>query len=93
MLMKVMDVYELEGAPKNFAFYAHGQGHSVPYEARQLIYGWLDKHLKGEDVTRCRSSRTTGSPIWASPRRPPKAGESSRAGQERTQLAVAASST
>ncbi len=52
MLMKVMDVYELEQAPQNFAFYSHGQGHSVPYEARQLIYGWLDKHLKGEEATR-----------------------------------------
>jgi dienelactone hydrolase len=52
MLMKVMDVYELEQAPQNFAFYSHGQGHSVPYEARQLIYGWLGKHLKGEEATR-----------------------------------------
>ena len=52
MLMKVMDVYELENAAANFAFYSHGQGHSVPYEARQLIYGWLDKHLKGPEATR-----------------------------------------
>lgn len=54
MLMKVMDVYELEKAAANFAFYSHGQGHSVPYEARQLIYGWLDKHLKGPEATRAR---------------------------------------
>ncbi|OGD21736.1 MAG: hypothetical protein A2W03_18215 [Candidatus Aminicenantes bacterium RBG_16_63_16] len=60
MLMKVMDVYELEGAPRNFAFYAHGQGHSVAPEARQLIYGWLDKHLKGEEATRISLVQDSG---------------------------------
>ncbi|MCF7688188.1 MAG: dienelactone hydrolase family protein [Cephaloticoccus sp.] len=52
MLMKVMDAYELEGAAVNFSFYAHGQGHAAPYEARQLMYGWLDKHLKEPAATR-----------------------------------------
>ncbi|MEZ5275770.1 MAG: dienelactone hydrolase family protein [Opitutaceae bacterium] len=51
MLMKVMDVYELEEAAANFAFYAHGQGHAAPHEARQLICGWLDKHLKDPAAT------------------------------------------
>lgn len=51
MLMKVMDVYELEGAAENFAFYAHGQGHSAHHEVRQLMYAWLDKHLKGAEAT------------------------------------------
>jgi hypothetical protein len=60
MLMKVMDVYELEGAPQNFAYYTHGQGHSVPYEARQLMYGWLDKHLKGEGATRSSLVKESG---------------------------------
>jgi dienelactone hydrolase len=60
MLMKVMDVYELEGAPQNFAYYTHGQGHSVPYEARQLMYGWLDKHLKGEEATRASLVKESG---------------------------------
>jgi outer membrane protein assembly factor BamB len=60
MLMKVMDVYELEGAPQNFAYYTHGQGHSVPYEARQLIFGWLDKHLKGEEATRASLVKESG---------------------------------
>lgn len=60
MLMKVMDVYELEGAPQNFAYYTHGQGHSVPYEARQLMFGWLDKHLKGEDATRAALVKDSG---------------------------------
>jgi dienelactone hydrolase len=45
MLMKVMDVYELTGAPDNFAFYVHGRGHSVAHESRQLMYGWMDTHL------------------------------------------------
>lgn len=60
MLMKVMDVYELEGVPQNFAYYTHGQGHSVPYEARQLMYGWLDKHLKGEEASRASLVKESG---------------------------------
>lgn len=60
MLMKVMDVYELEGAPQNFAFYAHGQGHSVTSEARQLIYGWFDKHLNGGEATRVSLVKDSG---------------------------------
>ena len=54
MLMKVMDAYELEKAPGNFAFYVHGQGHSVNHESRELIYGWMDKHLKPPEVTKTR---------------------------------------
>jgi hypothetical protein len=54
MLMKIMDVYELEGAPENFAFYVHGRGHSVAHESRQLIYGWMDTHLKGPEATKTR---------------------------------------
>jgi len=51
MLMKVMDAYELESAPANFAFYAHGSGHAAPHEARMLMYGWFDKHLKPPAAT------------------------------------------
>ena len=52
MLMKVMDVYELEKAPQNFAFYVHGRGHSVAHESRELIYGWMDTHLKPPSATK-----------------------------------------
>jgi len=45
MLMKVMDVYELEDAPGQFAFYSHGRGHAAPHEARELIHAWFDQHL------------------------------------------------
>ena len=51
MLMKVMDVYELEKAPQNFSFYIHGAAHSVPHASRELIYGWLDTHLKPPQAT------------------------------------------
>ncbi len=51
MLMKVMDVYELMKAPENFAFYVHGRGHSVKHESRQLMYGWMDTHLKPPEAT------------------------------------------
>ena len=51
MLMRVMDVYELEKASKNFAFYVHGRGHSVAHESRQLIYAWMDTHLKPPSAT------------------------------------------
>jgi dienelactone hydrolase len=54
MLMRIMDVYELEGAPQNFAFYVHGRKHSVAHESRQLIYGWMDAHLKPTEATRTR---------------------------------------
>ncbi|MFG0331881.1 MAG: dienelactone hydrolase family protein [Maioricimonas sp. JB049] len=51
MNLKLMDVFELEGAPENFAFFAHGRGHSVAHESRQLIYGWMDTHLKPASAT------------------------------------------
>jgi pimeloyl-ACP methyl ester carboxylesterase len=49
MYLAISDVYALLGAPENFAFYVHAQGHSVNYESRALIYGWMDKHLKPAD--------------------------------------------
>ncbi len=54
MNMKIMDVYALEKAPQNFAFYVHGQGHSVPHDSRALMYAWMDKHLKGPAATQTR---------------------------------------
>lgn len=51
MLTKIMEVYELEGVPQNFGFYVHGRGHSVAHESRQLIYGWMDTHLKPPAAT------------------------------------------
>ncbi len=54
MLMRVMDIYELHKAPQNFAFYVHGRGHSVAHESRQLIYAWMDTHLKPPEATKTR---------------------------------------
>ena len=54
MLMKIMEVYELEDAAQNFGFYVHGRGHSVAHESRQLIYGFMDSHLKPAEATRTR---------------------------------------
>lgn len=54
MLMRVMDIYELEQAPQNFSFYIHGRGHSVAHESRQLIYGWMDTHLKPPEATKTK---------------------------------------
>lgn len=54
MLAKVMEVYELEGAPQNFSFFVHGRGHAVPHESRELIYGFLDVHLKPAEATTVR---------------------------------------
>ena len=53
-LMKIMDVYELVGMPGNFAFYVHGRGHSVKHESRQLMYAWMDTHLKPPEATKTR---------------------------------------
>ncbi len=54
MLTRIMDIYELEQAPRNFAFYVHGRGHSVAHESRQLMYGWMDTHLKPPAATQTR---------------------------------------
>ncbi|WP_417383630.1 dienelactone hydrolase family protein [Gimesia sp.] len=54
MLLKVMDVYELEKAPQNFAFFVHGKGHSVAHESRELMYGWMDTHLKPSAATKTK---------------------------------------
>jgi hypothetical protein len=51
MLTEVMRPYELEGAPENFGFYVHGRGHSVAHESRELMYGWMDTHLKPPAAT------------------------------------------
>lgn len=58
MLLKVADVYELLGAADQFAFFVHGRGHSVPHESRELIYGFLDVHLKPAEVTQTRLIQT-----------------------------------
>lgn len=68
MLMKIMDIYELEEAPQNFAFYVHGRGHSVAHESRQLIYGWMDAHLKPPEATQTHlvaPESTTAAPAAA----------------------------
>jgi hypothetical protein len=54
-LLKVADVYQLENAPQNFAFFVHGRGHSVPHESRELIYGFLDSHLKPAEATAAKA--------------------------------------
>lgn len=54
MLTEVMKVYDLEGAPENFGFYVHGRGHSVAHESRELMYGWMDTHLKPPEATQTR---------------------------------------
>ena len=59
MLMRVMDVYELEEAPQNFAFFVHGRGHSAPHESRAVIYAFLDSHLKPPEATATRLVGTT----------------------------------
>ena len=51
MMLATADLYDLVGAPENYAFYIHGRGHSVPHESRQLIYGWMDTYLKPAEAT------------------------------------------
>lgn len=54
MLMKIADVYQLLGKPENFAFFVHGKGHGAPHESRELIYGFLDAHLKPPEAVQVR---------------------------------------
>ena len=51
MNLKLMEVWELNQKPENFAFFAHGRGHSVEHESRELIYAWMDTHLKPASAT------------------------------------------
>lgn len=70
LLAKLMEVYELTGSPANMAFYVHGQGHSVNHESRELMYGWLDVHLKpAEDTFMPLVSTTTPPPPHLRPAR------------------------
>ena len=63
MMMKIMDIYELEDAPENFAFYVHGRGHSVAHESRQLMYGWMDTQLKPPETTTTKLVGSTHKPF------------------------------
>jgi len=54
MLMRIMDIYELEEVPQNFAFYVHGRGHSVAHESRELMYAWMDSHLKPSEAIKAK---------------------------------------
>lgn len=51
MLLKTADVYDLLGKSENFSFFVHGRGHSVAHESRELVYGFLDAHLKPHSAT------------------------------------------
>lgn len=62
MLTSVMQVYDLQNAAENFAFFVHGRGHSVAHESRELIYGWLDSHLKPPEATAARLLDAAASP-------------------------------
>jgi dienelactone hydrolase len=54
MLIKIADVYDLLGKPEQFAFFVNGRGHAVPHESRELIYAFLDRHLKPSESTQAR---------------------------------------
>lgn len=45
MDLRLADVWELEKAAENFAFYVRSQGHSCQHDNDELMYAWLDKHL------------------------------------------------
>lgn len=42
----VARAYALTGKPEHFAFYLHGQTHTLGLDGRALMYAWMDKHLK-----------------------------------------------
>lgn len=51
MMLATADLYEIAGAPENYAFFVHGRGHSVPHESRALMYAWMDTYLKPPEAT------------------------------------------
>jgi pimeloyl-ACP methyl ester carboxylesterase len=60
MNVVVSDLYTLLGVPEQFAFYVNGYGHKSPYESRELIYAWLDAHLKPPAATQPSLLKTAG---------------------------------
>ncbi|MCU0719175.1 MAG: dienelactone hydrolase family protein, partial [Pirellula sp.] len=54
MHLKIADVYDLIGKPENFSFFIHGRGHALPHDSRELIYGFLDFHLKPIESTQTK---------------------------------------
>lgn len=60
MMLSVSTIYGLVGAPENHAFYFHGHGHGARFDARELMYGWLDMHLKPATATEARLLENTG---------------------------------
>lgn len=51
MMLSVSRIYEVVSAPENHAFYFHGHGHGAPLDSRELMYGWLDMHLKAGEAS------------------------------------------
>ncbi len=45
MDLRLTDIWALEGAPQNFAFYVRAQGHGCQHDNNELMFAWLDKHL------------------------------------------------
>ncbi|MCJ7623314.1 MAG: dienelactone hydrolase family protein [Anaerolineaceae bacterium] len=45
--VQLYQVYKLYVEPGSFAYYMHGNNHSFPRSARDLAYGWLDRHIPG----------------------------------------------
>ncbi len=45
MNLRLADIWQLEGAAANFAFYVRSQEHSCQHDNNELMYAWLDKHL------------------------------------------------
>lgn len=62
MNIAILDLYRILEAPSNYAFYVHGRGHSSAYESRELIYAWLDVHLKPPSATAARLLPSASSP-------------------------------
>jgi len=46
MAHQVFEVYRLLGAERNFSRFLHGDGHDTTPYVREILYGWLDLHLK-----------------------------------------------
>jgi hypothetical protein len=41
----VMPIYDLLASPRRIGLFNHRQGHALPPEAEQRLYGWLDHYL------------------------------------------------
>lgn len=51
MNFAIARLYQTLGASQSYSFYVHGENHTFEVDSRELVYAWMDKHLKPASET------------------------------------------